>query len=121
MALGIVHLLIGISQKRDVLQEGIQRGTGMFFVEFADGVHHFVQVSATLVGSQLVFFPQEFLIIQVLDNLFNKNRQRSLPCRNQRLPRIDQVHKRLELCRGTACAGSFRNKHIPESPASHAD
>ena len=86
----------------------------MFFVEFADGVHHFVDVRDALVGSKFVILAQEVLVARIGDNAFGKNRERSLPRCQQILPALNQVRKALELRGGAARAVRLGHKHLPE-------
>ena len=87
--LRIVHLLVGIRQQRDILQERVERRIGMLLVEFADGVHHFVDVRDALVGSKFVILAQKVLVARIGDNAFGKNRERSLPRCQQILPALN--------------------------------
>ena len=114
LALGIVHLLVRIGQKRNILQEGIECRTRMFFVKFADGVHHFVQVTDAFVCSEFIFFAQEFLVAHFVDDTFGKNRERSFPCGKQGLPALHQVRKAFELNGRTASAVDFGEQVVPE-------
>ena len=86
----------------------------MFFVKFADGVHHFIQVTDAFVCSEFIFFAQEFLVAHFVDDTFGKNRERSFPCGKQGLPALHQVRKALELNGRTASAVDFGEQVVPE-------
>ena len=111
---GIIHLLVGIGQERYILDKRIESRVRMFLVEFADGVHHFIDVRNTFVGGKLIFLAQEILVPRIGDDSFRKNRERSLARCNQVLPALDKVGKALELRGGAPCAVSFGHKHLPE-------
>ena len=96
-ALRRIDLLVAIRQERDILQERIERCARMVFVKFADSVDHFVQVCNALVGSNLVFLAQEFLVTDIVDNVFGKNRKRSLARIHHIFPADYKIGKAFQL------------------------
>ena len=114
LALRVIHLLVCIGKERNILKEGIESRPRMFFVEFADGVHHFVQVADAFIGGNFIFLAQEFLIAHVVNDAFRKNGKRSFARGNKRLPVKNQVRKSLELGGGTAHTIRFGEQVFPE-------
>ena len=57
LTLGGIHLLVTIRQEGNILKERVQSRPRMFFIEFADGVNHFVHVADTLVCRKFIVLP----------------------------------------------------------------
>ena len=103
--LRIFDLLVRIRQKGNFLQEFVKALIRIFFFEFAESVHHFIEVTSAFVRSRFVFLLQEFLVEGVANHMFRKNRKRFVTVQ-QGEPTVDHILKVLKAFR---CATALRN------------